>query len=227
MEQSPVRKNIWKYLCISGMAAVAAYVLHVVLGGFLWQGYSHLQQPISDLTATGAPDAALLNDILLAYAIPAILFGLSAFMYLRHFAPKTARAGMLLYMIMQLVSFSYRFFPEDLPGAALTFSGLMHIVVTFAIVPLTILAPILLGAGLRKLERFRRFGTFSIVAGIVIFAAGGTSTVFFANHLPFFGLVERINIGTLQLWTFLAALKLVTADTSGLMTYVKPAAKAR
>lgn len=38
--------------------------------------------------------------------------------------------------------------------------------------------------------------------------AGGASGAFFANHWPFFGLVERINIGTLQAWTFALSLVL-------------------
>jgi hypothetical membrane protein len=214
MENRTASNKLWRYLCISGMVAVAAYVLHVVLGGFLWQGYNHLMQPISDLTATGAPDRALLNNILLAYAIPAVVFGLSAYIYLRRFAPKLAQVGMLLYLIMQAISFLYKFFPEDLPGAAMSFPGLMHMVITFAIVPLTILAPIFIGAGLRKLEKLKKFGIFCIVVGFVILCAGGTSTIFFANRLPYFGLVERINIGTLQLWTFLLALKLVRTETA-------------
>jgi hypothetical protein len=209
------------------MVAVAAYVLHVVLGGFLWQGYTHLHQSISSLTGVDGPNRELLNNILLAYAIPGILFGLSAYLYLRAFAPKIAQAGMLLYLIMQVISFAYKFFPEDASGAAMSFSGTMHIVITYMIVPLTILAPIFIGAGFRRLERFRRFGAFCIFTGIFIFCAGGTTTVIFANGLSYFGLAERINIGMLQLWTFLTALKLLTTDATGLRTYVKPAAKAR
>ena len=221
MGKASAHKGRWKYLCAFGIVAVLAYVVHVVLGGFLWQGYNHLQQPISDLTATGAPDRALLGNILLIYTFPAILFGLSAYIYLRNFAPKLSQVGMLLYTVMQLISFLYNFFPEDLPGAAMTVSGFMHIAITFLIVPLTILAPIFMGVGLRKLEKFRKYGVYCIVTGIIIFCAGGTATIFFANHLPYFGLVERINIGTLQLWTFVTAIKLLRTDTSGLGKYIK------
>ena len=34
-------------LALMGMLAPIIYVFHVVLGGFLWIGYSHLSQPIS------------------------------------------------------------------------------------------------------------------------------------------------------------------------------------
>jgi len=48
-----------RILLLSGALAALAYAAHVVIGGLLWAGYSHLMQPISDLTATGAPDRAI------------------------------------------------------------------------------------------------------------------------------------------------------------------------
>ena len=206
-------ENVFRRFSILGMVAVVAYVVHVVLGGFLWSGYSHLMQPISNLTASGAPDRELLGTILWFYAIPAILFGLFSYLYMRRFTPKVSQGGMLLYLIMQIISFSYQFFPEDLPGAVPTFTGTMHLAVTFLIIPLTILAPILIGIGFRKLKGFKEFGTYSIITGILIFIFGGTTAVFYAQRLPYFGLVERLNIGTLQIWTFLTALKLFCTDT--------------
>jgi hypothetical protein len=227
MDKSGEWKKVWKYLCIAGLVSVAAYVVHVVLGGFLWQGYDHLQQSISSLTGVDGPNRELLNNILLAYAIPGIVFGLSAYLYLRGFAPKIAQVGMLLYFIMQIISFAYKFFPEDAQGAAMSFSGTMHIVITYMIVPLTILAPIFIGVGFRKLGKFKSFGAFCIFVGIFIFCAGGTTTVIFANGLDYFGLAERINIGMLQLWTVLLALKLLRTDTADLGKYVKAAAKVK
>lgn len=208
-------QKVWKYLCIAGMVGAVGYLLHVVIGGALWPGYNHLMQPISDLTGSGAHDLAIENTILLFYGPPCIVFGFAAMMYLRGFAPRITQTGMLLYFLMQLVSIMYNFFPQDVPGIT-TFPGTMHLVITFAIIPLTILAPILLGIGIRKVEGFRGFGKYSIISGIILFIAGGTTAMFFANGLPYFGLVERINIGTLQLWTFITAYKFVTIDTSAL-----------
>ena len=202
---------MWKKLTGLGMLGVGLYVLHVVLGGFLWQGYNHQMQPISDLTASGAPDKDLLGIITLAYGLLCIAAVISAYVYTRGHVPKVASAGLLVFLAMHLVSISYNWFPQDLPGAAPTFVGTMHLVVTFLIIPLTILAPILVGVGFRKMEALRGFGLYSIITGIVIFVAGGTTAMFFAQKLPFFGLVERINIGTLQLWTFLLSFRLFSS----------------
>lgn len=199
---------MWKKLTGLGMLGVGLYVLHVVLGGFLWKGYDHLMQPISDLTASGAPDKDMLGVITLLYGLLSIAAVISAFFYTRGHVPKIASAGLLVFLVMHLVSISYNWFPQDLPGAEPTFVGTMHLVVTFLIIPLTILAPILIGVGFRKVDGLRRFGLYSIITGVVIFIAGGAAAMFFAQKLPYFGLVERVNIGTLQLWTFLLSLKL-------------------
>jgi len=61
----------------------------------------------------------------------------------------------------------------------------------------------LIGLGLRTLPRFRRFAVYSIITNIILFFAGGTTAILFANKLPYFGLFERINIGSLQLWMLL------------------------
>lgn len=197
-----------RILLLSGALAALAYTAHVVVGGLLWDGYRHLMQPISDLTATGAPDRAPLGIILYAYSLFALVFGVVAFARFRGLGFKMAVWGMALYIAMQLVSLSYSFFPEDLPGGTVTFLGTMHLVVTGIIVPFTIGAPIVTGLGIRKAAGLARAGWFSLACGILIFFAGAASALFFALKLPYFGLVERINIGTLQAWTFVLSVAL-------------------
>ena len=205
-----------RILLLAGALAALAYAAHVVIGGLLWAGYSHLMQPISDLTATGAPDRSTLGIILSAYSLFALVFGVAAMDRFRRLGLKTAAWGMILYVAMQLVSLSYRFFPEDLPGSAVTFLGTMHLAVTAIIVPFTIAAPIVTGLGMRKSAVLARAGWFSVACGILIFFAGGASALFFALKLPFFGLVERINIGTLQAWTLVLSVVLYRHARTGI-----------
>ncbi|MEI8199145.1 MAG: DUF998 domain-containing protein [Eubacteriales bacterium] len=204
---NPNRSIVGK-LTLLGAFGALLYALHVVLGGILWKGYNHIMQPISDLTATGAPDRVLLSRITLAYALCSITFAVCAYIYLRRSVPKVTRAGMITFFAMQLVSLSYGWFPQDMPGSAMTFAGTMHLVVTGLIVPLTICSPLLIGLGMRKLPRFRRFAIYSIITSIILFFAGGTTAMLFANKLPYFGLFERINIGSLQIWMLVFSLTL-------------------
>lgn len=194
---------MWRKLTVFGMISSIVYALHVVIGGILWKDYSHLDNAISDLTGAGAQDKDFLLIFTTIYAICAIVFSLSAYMYLKNSVSKSVRAGLLVYLAMHIVSASYGFFPVDPIGAPITFLGFMHILVTALIVPLTIAAPILIGVGIKREEGYKTFGVYSIITGCFMFVAGGLSVYIAANTLPLFGLVERLNIGSLQVWMFI------------------------
>ncbi|MCC5896072.1 MAG: DUF998 domain-containing protein [Alkalibacterium sp.] len=204
---------------IFGAIAVFFYISHVVIGGILWESYSHLEQPISDLTASGAPDRGMLSVLTLFYGLFSILFSISAYMYLKKFAPKSSQVGMLLFLTMHSISITYNFFPQDLPGDPLTVRGVMHIVITALIIPLTIISPILVGLGMIKLEQFRQYGYYSILTGVLILIAGGIMAGLIANTIPYFGLAQRINIGALQMWMLFTSVKLFLSDETQLVKY--------
>lgn len=201
----PFYKNM---ILRSGMLSVIFYLLHVLIGGLLWKEYSHLQQPISDLTASGAPNRDLLNILTSIYSGLALLFAISFTVFKSNHFHRLVFWGGISFILLHIISICYGFFPQDLPGAEVTFKGTMHLVVTALIVPFTILSPLLIGLGLRKSYEFKTLGNLSIVCCFVILIFGGLSGLFFAKHLPYFGLMERLNIGTLQLWTFLLSFTL-------------------
>jgi hypothetical protein len=200
--------NLKRLILSAGMAAVLFYLLHVVLGGYLWTDYNQLQQPISDLTATGAPNRGLMVGLTSVYGVLALIFavGFTVFESRKHCKP--VMWGGISLIMMHIVSISYGFFPQDLPGAEVSFKGTMHIVVTGLIVPFTILSPFLVGFGFVKESSRKAFGIYSIISGFLILIFGSMCGIFFANKLLYFGLVERMNIGVLQLWTFLLSFKL-------------------
>jgi len=210
-----MKRYLRTILLSSGMLAVVIYLLHILIGGFLWKGYSHLQQPISDLTSTGAPNRFLLLLFTNIYGVLALIFAVSFTIFERKECHKLVFWGGISFIILHIVSISYSFFPQDLPGAEPTFAGTMHLAVTFLIVPFTILTPLLIGFGLRKDKAWKTLGNFSLICGILIIIFGGLTGFFFAKGLPYFGLVERINIGTLQIWTFVMSYKLLKSQHEG------------
>jgi hypothetical protein len=141
---------MWKKLTVFGMLEAFVYILHMVIGGMLWKDYNHLMQPISDLTAQGAPDRVFLGYFTGAYGVFSVIFTASAFMYVRKAGSKLLNAGLGIFLFMHIVSMTYELFPEDLLGSPMTFQGLMHYIVTGIIVPLTILSPLLTGVGKRR-----------------------------------------------------------------------------
>jgi hypothetical protein len=210
-----MKRYLRTILLSSGMLAVVIYLLHILIGGYLWKTYSHLQQPISDLTATGAPNRFLLLLLTNIYGLLALIFAVSFTIFERKERHKLVFLGGISFIILHIVSISYSFFPQDLPGAESTFAGTMHLVVTVLIVPFTILTPLLIGFGLKKEKAWRTLSNFSLICGILIIIFGGLTGFFFAKGLPYFGLVERINIGTLQIWTFVMSYKLLKSKHEG------------
>lgn len=195
-----------------GILAVLLYVSHVIIGGFMWDDYSHLARPISDLTASGAPNRGLLSVVTVLYGVLSIVFSIGAFLVLKSTAPKLSQTGILIFLFMHSLSLLYNFFPQDLPGDELTFRGLMHIVITILVIPLTILSPVLVGLGLRKTKHFYVYSYFSLATGLVILLSGVLAAIFIANDWPCFGVVQRINIGSLQLWMLGTSLKLLAVE---------------
>jgi len=210
-----MKRNLRTILLSSGMLAVVIYLLHILIGGYLWKTYSHLQQPISDLTATGAPNRSLLLLFTNIYGGLALIFAVSFTFFERKERHKLVFWGGISFIILHIVSISYSFFPQDLPGAEPSFAGMMHLVVTVLIVPFTILTPLLIGFGLKKEKAWKTLGNFSLICGILIIIFGGMSGFFFAKGLPYFGLVERINIGILQIWTFILSYRLSASKDEG------------
>lgn len=191
----------------SGMVAVCFYAVHVVLGGWLWSGYSHLQQPISDLTATGAPDRKVLLVFTNLYGFLALIFALTLVQYASRLGT-WGRAGAVSLVGLHLLSLAYGFFPEDLPGSPATWAGRMHIWTTAATVLLTLAAPLLLGvrsrAGQQELAQISR------AAFAALLVLGTLTAYLFAYRLPYFGLAERLNIAVLQGWTFWLSYRITT-----------------
>jgi len=202
--------NYKKILFSSGMFAVLFYMLHVVLGGLLWKGYNHLLQPISDLTATGSPDRKLMLLFSTIYGILMLIFAISFTILESKNHSKPVFYGGIILCFLYSISLAYGLFPEDLPNHTSTFTGSMHIIITVLIVPFTILSPLFTGLGFRKEKGWDSFGNYSIISGIFILIFGSLCAVFFIKKIPGFGLVERLNIGLLQVWVFMFSFKLTT-----------------
>jgi hypothetical protein len=139
------------------------------------------------------------------YGVLALVFALSFTLFIASRRSVILLWGGISLIMLHIVSISYSFFPQDLPGSEPTFAGMMHIVVTVLIVPFTILSPIIIGIGLKKEPQWQNLGRFSILCGMLILVFGGLTGYFFASKLSYFGLLERLNIGTLLLWTFVVS----------------------
>ena len=122
---------------------------------------------------------------------------------------KAARIGAILLIIMEVTSrLVYGLFPQDLSKSTVSFQNLMQIIVTIVVVITTLGAVYCIAIGLKKSPGHQKLGVFILGCAIVITAAGLLTPVSMANSFPIAGLVERINIFTLQIWLFVSSIYL-------------------
>ena len=200
-----MKKRFYEFALLGGMISTIIYLLHVIVGGILWNGYSHIEQPISDLTSITAPNKILLSVMTNMYGIFALIFVIVLYRLLKPHDSWLLRNGLLLLIIMEAVSFvGYLLFPLESSGVEKpSFQNIMHIVVTIIVVVTTIGSTFLLGIGFLRIQRTKRLGLYIFVSAITITISGILTGFVIANELPIIGLIERINIFALQGIVFL------------------------
>ena len=78
---------------------------------------------------------------------------------------------------IQVLSFSWGFFPMDPLGAEATFAGTMHNILGGVVAFATIIMPLLMGLGVRCLDDFNRYAVYSFISSAVIFVSGLTGVI--------------------------------------------------
>jgi len=212
------KKKLWDYLSLSGAIGVVFYTAHVVIGGFLWDGYSHVRQTISELTAKGAPNADFLTILTSVYGLLLVIFSMYLYATMRKSkVHKAVIIGSIFFVVMQLSSFiGYSLFPLDLSVATDSFQNLMHIIVTIIVVICTIASSYCIGIGLYKSEKHKKIGFFILLCAIIITVSGILTPIVMANNIDISGLTERINIFALQSWVFVLSVYLFTRGSKSI-----------
>lgn len=204
-----LRLNTLRKFLYLGIIGVVINVVHVVLGGYLWNGYNHLMQPISDLTAIGAPNRITMTIIVMIYNICMIFFSISTYLYARDYTSKLTKLGMKIYMIMHLLTLFIHIFPQDLRRPMGTLYSIIHMGLFGIILILTLIVLLLIVLGLMNQEEFYYFAIFSLVISVIFIITMLLFTFFFFLRLPYVGLIEKINVGAFQLWTLILSFKLI------------------
>ena len=202
------RNRFLRILSISGALGVLFYFVHVFIGGMLWHEYDPIKQTISELTGAGAPNAELLRLLTTIYGLLTVLFSLCLYFAFRIWKlNKLAVIGAVLLVIMEISSLiGYGLFPLELSESTQSIQNMMHMVVTVIVVLCTLGSSYLIAIGLLKSPGHQKLGKFALLCAVIITHAGCLTPISMANSLPITGLVERINIFTLQIWLFVTSL---------------------
>ncbi|MDR0862210.1 MAG: DUF998 domain-containing protein [Oscillospiraceae bacterium] len=188
-------------LMFGGIIAFVAYIAYAAVGNALWAEYNPVTTDISSLSAVGAPNQAALAPLLAIYTACFLLFVTNYLVWSFYSGKSVAfKVGAILLFGMALVSsFGYRIFPLEGDKTQMTLQNAMHIVVTVAVVFLSIAALFLLAVGYRKTADGRRFGGALLAASAIFTLLGATNPIGMGAGLNILGLTERAAIYSLHL----------------------------
>jgi hypothetical protein len=198
-----------KILVSCGIGAPILYIATAIIGAALRpDDYSHIANAISELLSNGAPNKDVLDVVFNIYNALLLAFAIGAYSASKKM-PRITRVAMGILIGIQVLSFSWGFFPMDPLGAEATFAGTIHNVLGGVVALATIVIPLLMGLGVRRLDGFNRYAIYSFVSSVIIFVSGLTGVILAGQGIQLFGLFERITIGAYEVWIFVTALGLL------------------
>lgn len=213
-----------KILLYGGIAAPILYGITVIVGAAVRNDYSHIVNAISELISNGAPNKAVLDVIFNFYNALLLAFAIGGFIVSKN-AGRLCRVAMGIFIGIQILSFSWGFFPMDPIGSETTFAGTMHNVLGGVVALATILMPLLMGLGLRQSKDFHGYAIYSLISSAIIFVSGLTGVILGGQGFLVFGFFERITIGTYEIWLFVTALNMLKMMQAGFSRESMPAAQ--
>lgn len=176
------------------------YILHVILGSLFYPGYDFLSQAVSDLTSDASPSRYVARTFSAFYALFAVLGVFMIFKYLIKGEHVLFKAGILIYLFMQIISgIGYALFPLKEGLTANSTGNMMHMVTTICVVLLSVAALLLIVIGAFKSNHVKM--SFVTIAALSLLATGAILTSNIAES--FFGLAERVSIYTVVLYTLI------------------------
>jgi hypothetical protein len=192
-------------LGVFGALAPVFYLIAVIVGGYLWPGYSHYSETVSTLTSTGAPNQNIMVPLFAIYNVFVLLLSVGLFFGLRRGKAAWGAVFLAIAAIAGLVLF---WFPQDYPqGPPTTFTGTMHVVIASVTAFASLASVLIYGLTLRKNPDWKRFGQFCLFWFPIALILGGFGAA--SIMTPYAGLAERLSIGSILLWIEFAALTLI------------------
>ena len=187
-----MQKTLLQKLGLLGVVSLLSYTAAVVFSPLDYPDYDWMAQAVSDLSAANAPSLALWNQLSALYNTCEVLCVTVVCIGIQGQKTRLLRTGIYLFAAMEWVSaIGYRMFPLSDSGYAGAFQDVMHMVVTAAVVLLSIVSlTVIILAGVKSRE-CRSYGVCAGIAlGMMLVGAVGMKLV----PAAYFGVVERFSV---------------------------------
>lgn len=198
-------------LGILGVISLLSYTAMVVFSPLAYPGYDWMRMAVSELSAEGAPSAALAGQLNALFgpcglvSIMAVCVGVSGC------RSKALKAGVYFFAAMEWVcNAGYELFPwvKDAPGSHP--QNVMHLIVTGLVVVFSLASLILVMIGTGK-EQMRSLRIWAIVCLVAMFA-GPVGTALLPEAV--FGLFERFSTFSAVVFNAVLGIALMRGDFS-------------
>jgi hypothetical membrane protein len=196
-----------RYLSAAGIVGPLLYTGTWLVLGFLDPDYNHVRDPISDLSAIGAPYAPVMTFIIIVFAILTVAFALGLHLGL----PPGFWAGPAALVIAAIGYVGIALAPLDLANYG--DDNVPHTIAASVTVFALMLAPVLHYPRLRRDTEWRNIGQYSIATTVAAFAFAILAS------LPAFvgreGLMQRLVLLVVLVWMVVIATRLYVRTTPG------------
>lgn len=187
-----INKTPVQMLGFAGVVSFLSYACAVVFSPLAYPGYDWLSQAVSDLSAANAPSLGLWNSLTALYNVCEVLCATVVCIAIQGKKTKILRIGTYLFAAMEWVSaIGYRAFPLSDSGFAGEAQDVMHMVVTVAVVLLSIASLVtIIVSGAKDKTCLSYCVCASVALAMMLVGALGMKIV----PPEYFGVVERFSV---------------------------------
>lgn len=187
-----MKKTLVQKLGLLGILSFLSYLAAVIFAPLAYPNYNPLSQAVSDLSATNAPSLTLWNQLTSLYNVCEVTCITIVCVGIQGKKTKLLRVGIYLFAIMEWISaVGYRMFPLSNSGYDGTFQDVMHMIITFIVVILSIVSLIIIIVSGFKDKECKIYGIFAMIAlSMMLIGALGMKIV----PSAYFGVVERFSV---------------------------------
>ena len=210
MKQS--KKTLIHWLGLLGVVSFISYAVAVIFAPLAYPGYDWRSQAVSDLMAAGAPSLALWNQLSSLYGVGGVVCIMMACVAVQGKLNKLLRLGVYMFAAMWWVSIvGFAAFPLSGNGSGANFQDIMHLVVTVAVVMLSVISLVLIMVGGYRKKMFVSLAICATIALVLMFVGAiGTGVA----PREYFGIFQRFSnliaangfLATLGIYLFMGKL---------------------